>query len=90
MALQVTFSGPSSASNSITSQFGGAFTGLAPDFTVVAIALDAGTYKMSVMNFNGVAGWPTRFQMTKSDNNPGDVIGTYDEDGGSGTATIAP
>lgn len=90
MALQVTFSGSGSPSNSLTAQANNAYTGSFPDFTIVALALDAGTYKMTVMNFSGVAGWPTRFNMTKSDSNPGDVIGTYSEDGGSGTAEVAP
>lgn len=90
MALQVTFFGSSSASNSIVAQGGGTYAGYAPDFTAVLLALDAGTYKMSIVNFTRVSGWGTTFTMTKSDSNPGDVIGTYDEDGGSGTAEITP
>lgn len=90
MALKAIFSGTAAPSNSLTAQGNGAYASGAPDFTVVALASDAGTYKMTVMNFSGVSGWPTRFNMTKSDSNPGDVIGTYDEDGGSGTAEVTP
>ena len=91
MALQVTFSGTSSPSNTINQQGSGStYTGYSPDFTVVIAALNNGTYKLTVLNYGGVSGWKNSFTMTKSDNNLADVIGSYSEDGGTGTADIQP
>lgn len=90
MSLTATFSGSSSPANTISPQgSAGNYYGGSPDFTAVVAAVDTGTYKLSVINYGGVSGWPQTFKMTKSDTAPGNVIGSYTEDGGSGTATIA-
>jgi hypothetical protein len=89
--LQVTFSGPSNAVNALrpVGSYGNYF-GSAPDFTAVGAELDNGTYKLTIMNYGGVTGWRSIFTMTKDDNAPGNIIGLYAEDGGTGTATVSP
>lgn len=90
MALQVVFSGPSPASNAIDSVgSAGNYFGTAPDFLSVAADVATGTYQLTVVNYTGVSGWPVIFKMTKSDAAPGEVIGTYALDGGTGSAVVS-
>ena len=92
MNTRVTFSGPSPAVNAMTPQgSNGAYFGPSPDFTAVMGAVDSGTYKLSILNYGGITGWPRTFTMTKSDDNPAQVLGSYSlDDGSDGIAIVAP
>ncbi|MEM6554180.1 MAG: hypothetical protein AAF750_18845 [Planctomycetota bacterium] len=90
MALKVTFSGPSPATNALSPGGGGTYFGSAPDFTIVAVAINGGIYTMTVLNYGGKPGWPAVFTMTKSDGNDTNVIGEYKQNGGTGVAIVAP
>ncbi|MEM6554183.1 MAG: hypothetical protein AAF750_18860 [Planctomycetota bacterium] len=91
MALKVTFSGPSPATNALSPGGAGTYFGSAPDFVAVLAALDNnGNYILSVFNYGGVPGWPLTFQMPKADPNGTNVIGRYEYNGGVGVAVVAP
>ncbi|MEM9883480.1 MAG: hypothetical protein AAF800_11230 [Planctomycetota bacterium] len=90
MALKVTFSGPSPATNALSPGGGGTYFGSAPDFTIVAVAINGGMYTMTVLNYGGVSGWPAVFTMAKADGNNTDVIGRYEQTGGTGVAIVSP